>query len=239
VSKAFIGVEIDPDAAEAANATIRARFGKSVQDVVYISDALRLQGQSDATSAIRFGTHRCAATNPPFGTKITIKDPAILAGFELARISPRDGEPSIKVYPQAPDTLFLEQNLRLLRPVEGRLAIVVPYQMLSGPKALGVRRWLLRNARVHCVVDLPAETFQPHTGTKGALLVVSRRETPLNNNNAVPDEQIFMAVPRHIGHDRRGNSVYKLNSSGGKSGDILTDFPEVYHAYESYRSGLD
>jgi hypothetical protein len=172
----------------------------------------------EGTRGIALGTHLCAATNPPFGTKITIKDPGLLRGFELARLSGGRALGQVlasrQVSPRAPDILFLEQNIRLLKPGKGRLAFVTPYQIMSGPQTLFVREWLLRHAEILAVIDLPAETFQPHTGTKTCLLVVRRRIKPLKVVDVSEDRSIFMAIPRWIGHDRRGNLVYKRDSNG-------------------------
>ena len=52
-----------------------------------------------------------------------------------------------KITFRAPDILFLEQNVKLLIPGEGRLSIVLPYQILSGPQTLFVRTWLLKKYR--------------------------------------------------------------------------------------------
>src|SRR5207245_10207873 len=93
---------------------------------------------------IRYGAHLCAATNPPFGTKITIKDPLVLRHYELALSSQSsDLLFASRFSPRAPDVLFIEQNIKILKPGMGRLAIVVPYQITSGPQALFVREWIL------------------------------------------------------------------------------------------------
>lgn len=232
ITKAFHGLEIDPEASRAANGTIRARFGNQVGEVVATRDALNITAD-ESENKVSFGKHLCVATNPPFGTKITVKDPMVLQMFELARFSKR-GVSTSKLHPQAPDTLFLEQNLKLLVPEIGRLAIVVPYQLLSGPQASRIRQWLICNATIRAVIDLPADTFQPHTGTKGALLVVSRRAEPLQELSQAAGETIFMSAPEHVGHDRRGHAIYLREPDGRLSSEILTDFPEVASAYESY-----
>ena len=75
------------------------------------------------------GTHLCIATNPPFGTKITIKDPHLLQRFDLAHSS-------MGLSPRAPDILFLEKNMRLLRPKQ----LLCPLQI--GPSTILV--WTLK-----------------------------------------------------------------------------------------------
>jgi len=192
---------------------------------------------------ITFGQHLCAATNPPFGAKITIKDLQLLKNYELAKLTNtnvmQSNYSSAKLYKRAPDILFVEQNLKLLKPGEGRLAIVVPYQIISGPQTLYVRDWLIRNAQITAVIDLPGETFQPHTGTKTALVVLKRRPEPLLDIRDAKNENVFMATPRWIGHDRRGNPVCKKNPDGSDSSEILSDFYEIEQAFDAYMKGGD
>jgi len=228
-TKAIKGQEIDVAVADIANATLSVRLSRLHKPFVTTGDSLRVETFSGA-SQIHFNSHLCAATNPPFGSKITIKERAVLNRFELAVAGNRTSA-------RSPDTLFIEQNVRILKPGDGRLAIVVPYQILSGPQALYIREWIIRHTEILAVVDLPPETFQPHTGTKGALLVLKRRPEPIQNDHALPDNAIFIATPRWIGHDRRGNPVYEKNNDGSFSGEILSDFKEVELAYEYYLKG--
>ena len=212
--KALKGQDVDAGVAAVANASLNSRLGAVGDSLVSVGDSLR---SPSGNSRFRAGSHLCIATNPPFGTKITIKDPAILKDFELG----------FAVSARAPDILFLEKNLRLLRPGRGRMAVVIPYQLLSGPQARVVRDWLLRNGKVRAVVDLPAETFQPHTGTKASLVLIERRPRPLALEDIDDTHEIFLSVPRWIGHDRRGNRVYRDEN-------ILTDFPDVEAAFEHF-----
>jgi len=120
----------------------------------------------------------------------------------------------------------------MLIPGKGRLAIVLPYQILSGPQTYFVRHWLLTHTKIIAVIDLPGETFQPHTGTKTTLLVVERRAEPNSLLLDKTDYKIFMAVPKWIGHDRRGNLVLTKNGS-----EVLTDFDKVQESYDLYKNG--
>ncbi len=223
------GQEIDQEVCEIANATLAARLGVHERSCVVVGDSLQ---SSFGHPEIKMGSHLCVATNPPFGTKITIKDREILNNYELS-------SPKGKLSNRAPDILFVEQNLRLVKLGEGRVAIVVPYQILSGPQTAYVREWILRHAQILAVVDLPADTFQPHTGTKGALLVLKRRVSPLASLNEIEDSRIFMSMPRWIGHDRRGRPVYRSLSDGSQSNDILSDFHEVESALQAFNRGGD
>ncbi len=230
------GQEIDAELAAVANSTIAFQIGSLKAGVVNNADSLKRESYN-AKASIQFDSHMCLATNPPFGTKITIRDSSILREFEIAKAHTRSGlfgEVS-KLVNRAPDILFIEQNLRLLKPGVGRLAIVVPYQIVSGPQTLFVRQWILRNAEILAVVDLPAETFQPHTGTKATLLVLKRRKHPLKTLDLSSDCPIFMSTPRWIGHDRRGNPTYKRNADGTISDEILSDFLDVESDFLSFK----
>jgi len=236
------GQEIDDEVCSIANASLAARLGLAGRDLVSRGDSLApgafAPGRKDGMQLAR---HRCAASNPPFGSRITVKDPRVLSQFVLAQ---RSGKQAAlagleEVAPRSLDVLFLERNLQMLEPGKGRLAIVLPYQLLSGPDTLYVRTWLLRNAVLQAVIDLPAETFQPHTGTKTALLVVRKRETPLTSLGEREDGRVFMASPRWIGHDRRGNPMYRTAADGKETGVLLADFDEVSRAFRSFIVGKD
>jgi len=234
--KSLKGQEIDSDVCQIANASLETRLGKHVVPFVKNGDSIKPESFKDGN--IRFGSHKCVASNPPFGTKITIKDYRILREYELAKQnSKNESLLNDRITHRAPDILFLEQNLKLLIPGVGKLSIVLPYQILSGPQTLFVRNWLLRHAIVESVIDLPVETFQPHTGTKTCLLTIKRREKPLDDIKEIGDYKIFMSLPKWIGHDRRGNPVFRKLPNGKNSNEILTDFPELKQGYLAYKEG--
>ena len=156
---------------------------------------------------VRIGGFDAIVTNPPFGDKIQIDDPHILAQYELT-----GGRSSVP-----PDQLFIERSLQLLRP-GGRLAIVLPDSILTNPGMIGIRQWILAHARVLASVDLPAETFQPHTGTQTSVLLLQKKtpqeitvEQAVGRSNPY---EVFMAMPRAVGHDRRGNTLYIRTPKG-------------------------
>lgn len=227
----IVGVEVDEKVAGLADSNLRG-LGLAPNWRILTADSLRAMPQADGFT---LGSHRRLASNPPFGNKITVKDNELLSGYALGRVWHRTEagwKQGRRIVPRPPDILFLERNLMLAEPGSGRVAIVTPYQMLSGPRLGFAREWLLRNARVLAVVDLPDDTFQPWTGTKAALLFCERRSEPLERWE--PEEYpIFMATPNLIGHDRRGHPV--VDSAGA----IDTDLPAVGEAWEVFRSGGD
>lgn len=216
------GKEIDETVRKAANRNIQTRIGTNTE-CVSAANSLILDSSE-------FNKYDCIATNPPFGTKTTIVDSSVLENFELAC---KNG--SKIPTPTPPDILFLEQNIKLLKNGSGKMAIVLPYQILSGPKTNYIRTWLLRHCKILAVIDLPAETFQPHTGTKTSLLVVQKYEQPLTDFQNI-NYDIFMAKPKWVGHDRRGLPIYKKNLDGSNSTDILCDFNLVYNDWKIFLS---
>lgn len=93
-----------------------------------------------------------------------------------------------------------------------------------------IRQWLLKNAQLIAVVDLPADTFQPWTGTKTSIVIFRRREKPLETVDELQlDPAVFMSVSEHIGHDRRGTPIY---NSDGK---IKQDLSEIADAFKAFK----
>lgn len=78
-------------------------------------------------------------TNPPFGSKIPIEDPAILESFDLGHTwswSEEDAEWRMepKLFSsQPPEILFIERCVRLLEPGVGVAALVIPNGILGNP----------------------------------------------------------------------------------------------------------
>jgi len=184
-------------------------------------------------------------TNPPFGTRIKIELADTLRQFALGHAL-ADGQPMPELAGggQDPAVLFLERSWQFLRPPRprrpgGRMAIVLPRQILSGhdPSTVEIRKWILRNMKVNAVVDLPPETFQPYTGTITSVLFAERTSAPTTD-----DYDVFMAVADFVGHDRRGNPMLARNPDGSPCYDannlalILDDLPTVSAAFDRFRN---
>ena len=167
-------------------------------------------------------------TNPPFGSKIRIDDPAILEQYELAHAWTYDAasdsyslrEPRSLVQAQPPEILFIERCVRMLRPGSGRLAIVLPDAILGAPGLGYVRDWIFRNTRVLASIDLHPDTFQPGNSTQTSLLVLQRKsdaEIELEAEaGALPAYNVFLALAMHVGHDKRGNTTYVRDADGNE-----------------------
>lgn len=162
-------------------------------------------------------------TNPPFGSKIPIKDPVILEQYELAHIWEKvNGQWRMTERLQSsvpPEELFIERCLQLLKE-DGRLGIVLPDAILGAPGLEYVRQWLVKYTKIIASIDLHPDTFQPRNGTQTSILIlqkknqkeidVEEKSRQMNNYN------IFMAMVERIGHDKRGNPIFKRDKYGNE-----------------------
>ena len=169
----------------------------------------------------RLGHFDVVATNPPFGSKLPIKDRETLGQFQLGHVwVKRNGklEPTDEIVSSAPpEILFIERCWQFLKP-GGRFAIVLPDAILGAPSLAYVRQWILNNCRLIASVDLHPDTFQPRNGTQTSVLILQRKkEEDLAREirqGGMSDYEIFMAQVYAIGHDKRGNTVYQRNEDG-------------------------
>lgn len=188
-----------------------------------LADALRIQVDS-ITNKDSIGFFDVIVTNPPFGSKIPINDSHILEQFDIARIWRKSEETGWEMSDNfqtsvPPEQLFIERCLQFLKP-DGRLAIVLPDSILGNPGLGHIRRWLLEKTRIVASVDLDVDTFHPRNGTQTSVLILqkktqeeineeryARRFTPYN---------IFMTMVEKVGHDRRGNTLFKRDKDGNE-----------------------
>jgi type I restriction enzyme M protein len=116
-------------------------------------------------------------TNPPFGSKLPIKDANILEQYDLAYIwedKKKTGTWKKTTRLQSsvpPEILFVERCIQLLKP-NGRLGIVLPDSILGAPGLVYIREWLIRNTRIIASLDLHVDTFQPRNGTQTSVLIL-------------------------------------------------------------------
>jgi Type I restriction-modification system methyltransferase subunit len=155
---------------------------------------------------IKLGEFDLVITNPPFGTKIRVDDPEILEQYELTKFDANNPRNSLP-----PEQLFIERCLDFLKP-GGYLGIVLPDSILSNPGLEWLRKWIIKKTYIFASIDLPVETFQPHTGTQTSILIL-KKKTP-EQEKYKEDYEIFMAIPEKVGHDRRGNPIYRTNIEG-------------------------
>ncbi len=167
-------------------------------------------------------------TNPPFGSKIPIKDGHILEQFQIGyiwrneryNISGQTGWTiSSDLQTSAPpEQLFIERCLQFLKP-GGRLAIVLPDSILGNPGLGYIRHWLIERTRIIASIDLHADAFQPGNGTQTSVLILQKKseeEIMAEKLSGVNPYNIFMAMVEKVGHDKRGNTLFKRDEQGNE-----------------------
>lgn len=211
------GVEID--AALARIARLNLFLAGEVAPAIYRTDALQPLDQLVAATEGGIGpqTLDVVVTNPPFGSRGKVTDPAILG--ELKHVVG-----SRKAV--APEVLFIERVVQLLRP-GGRAGIVVPVGILSNSSARHVRDYLHATCHVFASISLPAETFQPTgNGVNAAIIFIKRPKGSTRERYPV-----FRAVSRSVGYDHRGR----------RRPDLVDDTPQILEAWREFldRHGED
>ena len=100
------------------------------------------------------------------------------------------------------------------------MGIVLPDGILSNPDLEYVRAWILRNCRVLASIDLPVETFLPHTGTQTSMLFLQRKPKMASLHARIAGDEdvypVFMAIAEKVGKDRRANPVYQRDPHGNE-----------------------
>ena len=76
---------------------------------------------------------------------------------------------------QAPQVLFVERCLQLLKP-GGRMAIVLPDGIFGNPRDKYILQYILQEAKILAIVSLSPETFLPSTHTKTSVLFLKKRK---------------------------------------------------------------
>jgi len=164
----------------------------------------------EAQSKIELGTFDVLLTNPPFGSTITVEGDEKLKQFDLGYKWKKDKNSNNEFAKsglkdkEAPQILFIERCLQLLK-TGGKMAIVFPDGIFGNESECYVRNWILRNARIVAIIDIPLETFLPNTGTKTSVLILQKLE-----KKDIPENYpIFLAIAEYCGHDRRGKEIKK------------------------------
>lgn len=202
-----------------------------------LSDALKIEKEAIANhTSIEF--FDVIVTNPPFGSKIPIKDRHILEQYDLAHIWDYDKNSGIwsrtsKLQSSvSPEILFIERCTQFLKP-GGRMGIVLPDAILSSPGLGYIREWLIKNHRIIASIDLHQDTFQPRNGTQTSVLILQKKTMAQKENELrtgkMADYNIFMSMVEKIGHDKRGNPLFKRDKEGN---EILVSEVTGNHKFE-------
>lgn len=107
------------------------------------------------------------------------------------------------------------------------MGIVLPDNILGAPGLGYVREWIVAHHRIIASIDLHADTFQPHNGTQTSVLILQKKTQRQideeEKSGQMADYPIFMAMVERVGHDKRGNPVFRLDADGNK---ILVEAPD-------------
>ncbi|NLH37697.1 MAG: N-6 DNA methylase, partial [Thermotogaceae bacterium] len=232
----FFGIDINPDLVKATKMNMvmnndgsgnilrqdsllhphdwTSEFRKEFARAIDIEPS-NLRGPAD------LGLFDVIATNPPFGSKLPIRDREVLIQYDLGHVwgeSSHGWEPTDKLQGSVPpEILFIERCWHFLKP-GGRMAIVLPDAILGAPGLLYVRQWIIQKCRIIASIDLHPDTFQPNNGTQTSVLLLQRKTEAEMIREArqgqLSDYEIFMAELQAMGHDKRGNPVFKRNEEG-------------------------
>ncbi len=192
-----------------------------------LADALNIEADS-IKNADTIEFFDVIVTNPPFVSKIPIKDSHILEQFDIGYLwrTKRDKN-GITSWTRSsdfqssapPEQLFIERCLQFLKP-GGRLAIVLPDSILGNPGLGYIRQWLIEKTKIIASVDLHVDTFQPRNGTQTSVLIVQKKtqeETAAEQRSGeIRLYNIFMAMVERVGHDKRGNTLFKRDEYGNE-----------------------
>ncbi len=181
----------------------------------------------DARDAVQLGSIDVLFTNPPFGANIVIDDQNVLEQFELGATWDQVDDGSWRIRTDAkgrrslqksqpPEILFIERCVQFLVPGSGRMAMVIPNGILNNPALGYVRQWMLDHTQILAVVDMARELFQPKNDTQTSMVLV-RRLSDEEGSKATSGKlhyPVFMAIAEKVGHDKRGNAVYRRTADG-------------------------
>lgn len=227
LAQAVFGIDLNPALVRAAK--MNMVMNNDGSGGLYQANTLENPHAWDPELSVKvpLGSIDVLVSNPPFGTKIPVDDQETLSQYGLAAVwdlqedgnwvirRDKDGNPVLQKS-QPPEILFIERNLQLLRPGTGRMAMVIPNGILNNPGLAYVRHWLMKRAQILGVVDMHRDLFQPKNDTQTSMVLMRRlsAEEVANAERASLDYPLFMAVAEKIGHDKRGNVIYRRTEDG-------------------------
>jgi type I restriction enzyme M protein len=238
----LVGIDLNPNLVKASK--MNMVMNNDGAGALYQANSLESPARWDGELRERnlLGNVDILVTNPPFGSKIPIDDPAVLEAYDLGHQWSYDAKldrwsmgTGIQ-RSQPPEILFIERCVRFLRPNTGCGAMVLPDGILGSPGLGYVREWLLKHTQILASIDMHPDTFQPSTSVQTSLLVFRRKS---DEEMAIEvaagrrlDYDVFMAVADHVGHDKRGNVTYVRDLDGN---EVLEEVEERTRDYEDGR----
>jgi len=193
------------------------------------------------------GKFDIVVTHPPFNIKQKVTNPEILTQYELGRKWSYDRPTSrwVKksdlIKEQFIEVLFLERCFQLLKNY-GRMAIILPEEILASGLLGYVRQWIVENLRVLAVISLPHPTFIAYGFKARAFVLVGQKIPKEELEDLVKKSYNILTVSMtKIGYDAFGKIAYKLDKEGNLIIDDLgnpvldTDIPLVIEKFEEYK----
>jgi type I restriction enzyme M protein len=226
--RCLYGVDVDPDLRKAARMNMVMNNDGHGNIACFNSLEYGVPGRvSEAITDFErigggHGQFDFVLTNPPFGAKIPVDDPAVLERFDLGHRWARTGDAWARGEIQKkvpPEILFIESCYNYLKPGTGVMGIVVPNGILGNPgeQMEAVRWWMLRHLELLATVDLPAEAFLPQVSVQASCVFLRRRtpsELMMTGPNGPKQRPVFMAIAEDCGHGRRGETRYVCRPDG-------------------------
>ena len=174
----------------------------------------------------RFKQFDIVLTNPPFGSKDTKVALSESAQFDLGHKWTKQKDGTYRKTATAQKTpaqeLFIERCLDLLKP-GGRMAIVLPEIYAHGSTKKHIIQYLSARASIRAVIDLPRNSFQPHTDIKTLLWIVEKSH--------VGADDVAFGFAEEIGHDHHGKTKYRIRK-GEVTGDVWNDLERIRTEWE-------
>lgn len=223
------GIDVDPELRKAAR--MNMVMNNDGHGNIYCFNSLEYGVEGRHTDPMNafgrkagHGKFDFVCTNPPFGAKIPVDDPAVLGHFDLGHRWHRSRGTWVKGDLQkkvAPEILFIENCFKFLKPGTGIMGIVLPNGVLGNPgeQAEAVRWWMLQNMEAIASVDLPAEAFLPQISVQASCVFLRRRsddEKRMLGSDGARQRPVFMAVAEACGHGRRGEVTYIREPNGSE-----------------------
>lgn len=233
VSQNIFGIDKEADLAKVARAYMAIVGGGKGN--IFSTDSLDPMTWSDRRDqGLCQESFDVVLTNPPFGSKIPIRDKLVLAQYDLGYKWEFDRRGTwVKTSKVAdkedPQTLFIELCIKLLKP-GGRMGIIIPEGIFGNRSGGYILDYIRSQGKIIGIVDCIRTLFQPSTDTKTNILFFQRGHEEIGK-----DRGIFLSVVRKCGHDRRGRPLYK---DDGSLNDELPTVIQHYHQSGTTESRL-
>jgi type I restriction enzyme M protein len=205
--KSLFGSELSQDVGGAAKTRIQILGGDRNQ--IRIGDAFKICQEL-------FSTFDRVLMNPPFGSRAKIEDIEILSQFELPALKQGKNK---RPNPLAPELLFLELAIRLLKP-GGILGTVIPDGILQNSSSKFLRDWLIEKSELISVISCPTVTFIPYgTGVKTSLITLRKNAKKSKISTS------YLGISNSVGYDPRGKTKYlNVLEPASQSSEALASF---------------